>query len=335
MQSIDLEHQTGAHCGSTALVNLSNYYGWGCDEPECFGLGTGLGFSYLEFEGSPYRGIMGRTGWLEQAFFDLLGIEYEIHDGESFEGAWESITAEIDRGNPVLLFTDIYYLDYFNTSTHFSPHVILAVGYDDEDVLLADSEFPERQRVPIDRLKESITSKHVVPLQCRYITFDDPTVSVSFEAAAREAIAETATYMLDPDEATRESRYFPQQGIEQIEAFAADLPTWSELPDPSWTTRFAYQNVERRGTGGGTFRRLYAKFLERAAEVIQLPDGAPEQMHEIADQWTSLGETLYEASETDEKDEVERLLEEASDQAVAIAAAEREFYEAVTATVSA
>lgn len=335
MQSIDLEHQTGAHCGSTALVNLSNFYGWGFDEPTCFGLGTGLGFSYLAFEDSPHRGIMGRTGWLEQAFFEILGIEHEIHDGERFETAWESITTELDGGNPVMLFADIYYLDYFGSGTHFSPHVILAIGYDDEHVLLADSEFAEHQRVPIDRLREAITSDHVVSLQCRYITFDEPTVSRSLEDATREAVRETATYMLDPDAAARESQYFPDQGVEQIEAFAEDLPNWIDLPDPSWTTRFAYQNVERRGTGGGAFRRLYARFLEQAGEAVALPDGTPDQMHEIANQWTNLGETLYEASEADDENELERLLVQASDQARNIAAAERALYEELSTAVPA
>ncbi|WP_336326682.1 BtrH N-terminal domain-containing protein [Halovenus sp. HT40] len=330
MPRLDFDHETGAHCGSTSLRDLSTYYDWGFDEPTCFGLGEGLGFSYLELPTSPHRAIFGRTGWLERAFFENCGIEHTIHEGEAFEEAWAAIKERIDDGDPVMIFADLYYLDYYGTDTHFAPHSLLVVGYDDgedgEYVHLADSEFAEIQRLPTDRLREALTSTHVVPLQCRYLTVDDPTVTVGFEEAAKKAIRETATYMLDPAESYRESKYFSGQGVGEIEAFAADLPEWSELPDPSWTIRFAYQNIERRGTGGGAFRRLFADFLETASEVVSLPEDAAEEMTGIADDWTELAGVLREASETESEADRQSLLWEASEQAGAVGQREAALY---------
>lgn len=328
MPRLDFDHETGAHCGSTSLRDLSTYYGWGFDEPTCFGLGEGLGFSYLELPTSPHRAIFGRTGWLERAFFENCGIEHTIHEGEPFEEAWSAIKSQIDGGDPVMIFADLYYLDYYGTDTHFAPHSLLVVGYDDEGeyVHLADSEFAEIQRLPTDRLREALTSTHVVPLQCRYLTIDEPTVTVEFDDAAENTIQGTATYMLDPAESDRESKYFSGQGVGEIEAFAADLPEWADLPDPSWTIRFAYQNIERRGTGGGAFRRLYADFLETASEGVSLPEDAAEEMAEIADDWTELGGVLREASETESEADRQSLLWEASEQAGAVGQREATLY---------
>ncbi|WP_436902391.1 BtrH N-terminal domain-containing protein [Halovenus halobia] len=331
MERLDFEHEVGAHCGSTSLRDLSTYYGWGFDEPTCFGLGEGLGFSYLELPESPHRAFFGRTGWLERAFFENCGIDHTIHEGQSFEDAWADIRARIDDGEPVMIFTDLFYLDYYDTDTHFAPHSLLVVGYDEETVHLADSEFGEIQRLPLERLQKALTSTHVVALQCRYLTIDDPTMTVDFETAARDALRETATYMLDPAASKRESKYFSGQGVGEIEAFAEELPEFDDLPDPSWTIRFAYQNIERRGTGGGAFRRLFADFLETAAGSIGLDSALPAEMVDIADDWTELAGVLREASETDSAADRQSLLWEASEQVEAVGAREAVLYRSILA----
>lgn len=329
MEQLDFEHDVGAHCGSTSLRDLATYYGWGFDESTCFGLGEGLGFSYLELPESPHRAFFGRTGWLERAFFENCGIGHTIHEGQSFDEAWAAIRAQIDGGDPVMIFTDLFYLDYYDSSTHFAPHSLLVVGYDEETVHLADSEFPEIQQLPLDRLQEALTSTHVVSLQCRYLTIDDSTMTVDFETAAAAALKETATYMLDPAESTRDSKYFGGQGIGEIERFAEELPAWDDLPDPSWTIRFAYQNIERRGTGGGAFRRLFADFLASAPESVSLPAGAAAEMREIADDWTELAGVLREASETESPADRQSLLWEASERAGAVGKREANLYRGI------
>ena len=75
MPRLDLAHERGNHCGSTALRDLADFYGWGFDEATCFGLGAGLGFSFLRTPDPPERLFFGRTSWLETAFFDHLGID--------------------------------------------------------------------------------------------------------------------------------------------------------------------------------------------------------------------------------------------------------------------
>jgi hypothetical protein len=324
------DHRPGDHCGSTSLRNLADLYGWGFDEPTAFGLASGLGFTYYELPDSPHRAFFGRPLFLEAAFFDHCGIGSEHRAAPDWETVWATIRKQIDDGRPVLCFGDIYYLDYYGSDTHFAPHSFLAVGYEDgvgdangtgdgtgsatadgATVLLSDSEFPEPQRLPADRLRAAMTSDWMLPRPLRHLVVTDPEPDRTFAAAAEAAIRETAAYVRDPASVDRELGP-GEHGLAGIRALAEDLPSWTDLPDPGWTVRFAYQNVERRGTGGGCFRRLYADFLGAASEAVPaLPADAGERMHDVADDWTAAGETLQEASERDPA-EMGPLLEDAA-----------------------
>ncbi|MFB6163770.1 MAG: BtrH N-terminal domain-containing protein [Haloarculaceae archaeon] len=317
MRRVDgFEHRPGNHCGSTSLANLATYYGWGYDEPTCFGLGSGLGFTFLELPDGAERVMLGRPLWLEVAFFERLAIGHEHHTGEGWETIRGRIVDGVARDEPVLLFTDLYYMDYFDTDTHFAPHSLLAIGYDvDADtVLLSDNEFPEPQTLAGERLAAALDSPYMVPEPGRTLVVTDPDPGVGFAAAAPAAVAETARYMLDPDAVDRELGP-GTHGLAGVRALADDVPSWTDLADPSWTARFAYQNVERRGTGGGCFRRMYAQFLAAAVEADdRLPADAPDRMSEIAADWTAAGETLKAASERDDEGEMEPLFADAAEQ---------------------
>ncbi len=357
------DHRAGAHCGSTSLRDLAEFYGWGYDEPTCFGLAGGLGFSYFERPDSPHRMFFGRTPWLETAFFDRLGIDVEHREGDDWPDAWDRIRAHLDADRPVMVFTDLYYLDYYDTGTHFAPHSLLAVGYEadgspgavdadgtgaadganDSDgaggtVLLADSEFADLQRLPAGRLREAMTSTHVVPLANRFLAVTDPDPAREFAPAARAAVARTADYMLEPERAGGNGdvdgvagdggarSWGPgTHGVPGIYAMARDLPSWTDLPDPAWTARFAYQNIERRGTGGGAFRRLFAEFLATAGDAVgDLPADASDRMAGIADDWTALADLLRRASEDDDRRPA--LLERAGEDLDTIADREASLY---------
>lgn len=332
MQLQEFHHAGGAHCGSTSLRNLSDYYGWGFSEPECFGLASGLGFTYFELPRSPWRMFVGRPMWLERAFFDHLDIPHTDREGDDWPDAWADVTDRLDGGDPVMVFVDLYYLDYYGTDTHFAPHSLLVVGYDEtargpdgsEGVAyMADSEFEEVQPLPLDSLRAAWASKDVLPLSNRWLAVDgDP--RADSDAALREAVRETARYMLDPPESPRPGG-FGEEGLPGVRALAEDLPNWTDLEDPSWTARFGYQNIERRGTGGGAFRGLYAPFLDEHAADLGRPD-ATERMHAIAADWTAVGDLLYDASETDDEAERGDLLIETGDAVADIADREEALY---------
>lgn len=340
----EFRHCPGNHCGSTSLRNLAAFYDWGFSEETAFGLASGLGFTFYELPESPHRAFFGRPLWLELSFFEHTGVGYEHRAGPDWETVWGTIREQIDGGDPVMLFTDIYYLDYYGTDTHFAPHSLLAVGYENGDeregsddadggtVLLADSEFDEPQELPAERLRAALASEYSIPEPNRYLLVTDPTLGVEASTAMRRAIDDTASYMLDPDRV--DYQLGPgTHGIEGIRAFADEVPEWPDLPDPGWTVRFAYQNVERRGTGGGCFRRMYADFLATAAdEVPAVPDTAGERMAEIASDWTAVGTTLKAASERDPQ-EMRPLLEDAAGALRDLAAREEKLFSELQAAL--
>ncbi|WP_254545578.1 BtrH N-terminal domain-containing protein [Halomarina pelagica] len=363
----DYEHAPGRHCGSTSLRNLATYYGWGFDEPTCFGLASGLGFTYFELPNPPHRAFFGRPPYLERAFFENLGIGYEERSGEDWATAWGEIRARVDAGDPALVFADIYHLDYFGTDTHFSPHALLVVGYgreyerereeegaeDEGDgsegdggghgseegdggshgsgteyVVLSDSEFPEPQRVPVESLRAAMTVPPDLsyPTRNRYLVVTDPEIRVPVEEAVATATEATARYMLDPRDAVHDVGAFGVHGLDGVRALAADLPGWTALPDPAWTTRFAYQNVERRGTGGGAFRGLQRDFLRTVGHPYG--EHVTEETAAIADAWTDAALTLREASEADEA-ELSRGLAAAGEAIEALADREEALYRSI------
>ncbi|MFH5801302.1 BtrH N-terminal domain-containing protein [Haladaptatus sp. CMAA 1911] len=320
MQLSEYAHTPGAHCGSSSLRNLSDYYDWGFDESHCFGLGAGLGFGYYE-RGPASRLIMGRNGQLETGFFETLGIDYEESSGESWGTAWRSVESALADDVPAMLFVDLYYLDYFGTDTHFGPHILLCVGVDGDDVLLSDSEFDTIQRLPRSHLRDAWDSDYGFgPLDNRWLVVTDPTIESGRTMAARKAVRRTAEFMLSSEEGGWQS-----QGVDGIRRFAEDLPTWTELDDASWCARFAYQNIERRGTGGGAFRRLYADFLDQVGTDLGLDGEVSERFHAVADEWTELGNTLKRASETDGAEQ-RRLFQVASEQATTLADREERLF---------
>lgn len=320
MQLSQYAHAPGAHCGSASLRNLSDYYDWGFEESLCFGLGAGLGFGYYE-RGPASRLIMGRNGQLETEFFETLGIEYRQSSEESWETAWSSVKNALADDVPVMLFVDLFYLDYFETDTHFGPHILLCVGVDGDDVLLSDSEFNTIQRLPRSHLRKAWDSDYGFgPLDNRWLVVTDPTIENDHTTAARKAVRRTAEFMLSPEEGGWQS-----QGVDGIRQFAEDLSMWTELDDASWCARFAYQNIERRGTGGGAFRRLYASFLDHVGTDLGLENEVSERFHAVADEWTELGGTLKRASETDGAEQGQ-LFEEASEQATALADREERLF---------
>ena len=312
-------HVPGNHCGSTALRNLLGFHGIALSEEMAFGLGAGAGFYYLTLEdSSPSRWFNGRTARLEESFRDLTGAALEMRTfAEGDEGAWEAARAEIDGGNPALLLTDIYYLDHYGNSAHFPGHAVVLAGYDDEVAQLSDTGFAELQATRLENLAKARHSGHpAYPLEGHMFTVADAVDQERLEAAIPRAIAQAAKEMLEPT-------FGEFGGLPAIERLAAEAGSWPEVADDwQWCARFAYQVIERRGTGGGAFRLMYSRFLEEAGR-----DEAPLAAAAAA-RWTALADAFRVASEDEEP--ITALWKEVSTAAGQVAEAETRLWTALS-----
>ncbi len=283
-------HTPGNHCGSTALRNLMAFHGIAISEEMAFGLGAGAGFYYLAIDGtSPSRWFNGRTARLEESFRDLTGAALELRTFEPGGGeSWQAARAEVDAGRPALLLTDIYHLDHYGNSAHFPGHAVVLAGYDEEVAYLSDTGFEELQTTRLENLERARHSDHpAFRMEGHMFTVAAGVDRAELEAAIPPAIERAASEMLEPP-------FGEFGGLPAIDRLAAEAGEWPDaVEDWQWCARFAYQVIERRGTGGGAFRLMYGRFLEEAEREeapLALAAGA---------RWSELAEAFRVASESE------------------------------------
>ncbi|MEK6278198.1 MAG: BtrH N-terminal domain-containing protein [Actinomycetota bacterium] len=283
-------HVPGNHCGSTALRNLLAHHGLELSEEMAFGLGAGACFYYLVLEdASPTRWFNGRVARLEENFLEITGAPLALDTFEDPDAAWEAARSGVDEGRPALLLTDLYYLDHYGRSAHFPGHAVVLAGYDDELAYLSDTAFEELQETRIASLREARHGEHpAFPLQGHMFTVPEGVELPDVREAAPRAVERAAKEMLEPS-------FGEYGGLPAVRRLADEAGSWPEqTEDWQWCARFAYQVIERRGTGGGNFRLMYSRFLEEAGYAEQAPIAA-----EAAGDWTALAEAFREASELD------------------------------------
>jgi hypothetical protein len=304
-------HLPGNHCGSTAVRNLLAFHGTEISEDMALGLGAGVCFYYVVLDGqSPSRFVSGRFSRLEEQFVELTGLALRLETFDGAEEAWDAARATVDSGRPALLLTDLYYLDHYGTSAHFPGHAVVLAGYDDEVAYLSDTAFADLQATRLEHLSRARHGDQpIFPLRGHMLTapngvgLDDP------RSAAPRAIERNARQMLEP-------ALGEYQGLPALRRFAAEVGGWPKhAADWQWCARFCYQVIERRGTGGGNFRRMYSRFLAEVAESGLVPVSAEAELATTAaDRWTVLAEAMLAASEGEEPEPADwrRIEEEAA-----------------------
>jgi hypothetical protein len=284
-------HLPGNHCGSTALRNLLGHHGIELSEEMAFGLGAGPCFYYLVMpESSPSHWFNGRTAQLEQSFLELAGAPLRLETFDDADASWQAARTSVDDERPPLLITDLYYLDHYGNSAHFPGHAVVLAGYDDELVYLSDTAFEELQECRIESLRRARHGESAAfEMKGQMFTVSGEASPDDLIAAAPAAIARAAKEMIEP------SFGGDFAGLPALRRLAAEAERWPELAeDWQWCARFAYQVIERRGTGGGNFRLMYSRFLDEAGH-----EEGSDLAARAAEGWTALAGAFHEASEQD------------------------------------
>lgn len=294
------EHRPGVHCGSAAVAAALRVRGVPISEPMAFGLGAGLGFHCFHAPAlSPTHLFLGRASHLERTACEVLGAPLQEREEDDPARAWEGVRAALDRGIAPIVVTDVSALPYLRTRTPFGGHRVVVAGYDPERAvaLVADADRPGLEEVPLaalERARASVAPPRSYPGR-PWLEIDAPERPRPLPDAVRDALRRQARdVLIDVD---------GSGGVSALERFAAELPDWparaASEADRSWCFRFGYQTIERRGTGGGNFRALYARFLEEIEAAIPglSPLGLSARMRAIAAGWSRLAEAMREISE--------------------------------------
>ena len=256
----DFKPAAGQHCETMTTRNLLRHAGLEISEPMLFGLGQGIGFGVFAIKTMPAPFIAGRSK-MEEVTKNAaanLGFEVAFRQTRSRKKAWDNIAAFVDAGIPVGAKLDCYYLDYFSSDFHFAAHYVAVYGYDAERMFVVDT---GQQGGALTTARSGFEQGRLWkgPMASNALTWtvNVPRGQIDWAAAARRAIRANAKSYLAPP-----IRNFGAPGIRKAAGMAVN---WGQtLEDAPAQLAQMGMLMERAGTGGGLFRRMYGAFLDEA-----------------------------------------------------------------------
>lgn len=300
----DYDHRRGVHCASMALHNLAHHYlGRKWSEALCFGLASGLNFTYLREPGSPMFLLMGRGSDMEEHFTEAVGGHLETFRSDDDERAWDHLLQQLEADRLVVLEADMFHLPYMVQSlelmegVHFGGHKLFVTGYDAAagSVVVQDYAWKEAITLPLEQLRLARGSRDCPePPRNGCFVFHFPDQPTPLEEAVPRALRTLVQQMRRP--------FMQWNGLPAIERFCRQAARWSRVmgaEELELNVRLAGFMFERAGTGGGNFRNLYHRFLRQAAELIDAPElaDAAGLYRRLAIAWRQVAVLLDEAAE--------------------------------------
>ena len=298
-------HHRGVHCASAAMRNVYTHYtGEPLTEALCFGLGAGLGFTYIRDPESGLFLVGGRGSYLESHFCNALGIRLKVYHSEDPDLAWTHARWLVDQDHLVMMDVDMFHLPYMvqflelNQRFHFGGHKVLLTGYDPETetAYLGDYAWGDPQPVSAEDLKRARSSDDCTyPPRNVAFTFVFPQRLPSLRAAARSGMQSVVWQMRAP--------YMDRfGGLASVSRFCRQAARWGRLfagQELQLLTSLAWLMIEKAGTGGGNFRILYGRFLSEAAPLLDAPALLPvaEHYRRLGARWREAAALLHQSIE--------------------------------------
>ena len=216
----------------------------------------------------------------------------EKHHTSSTRKAEKTLLELLEAGQPVMMNVDMGFLPYFDLPEdfHFGGHAIVVCGYDPgtKEVLIADRD-KSLHPVPWETLAKARSSTFKpFPPKNTWFSFDFSQKRQPNTEEIWAAIGEVCDNMLHGP--------ISNIGVQGIRKAAKQVLQWSKsmsLDEIRWSCFNTYIFIDAAGgTGGGIFRTMYARFLEKAAEMTKNARLAQvgKELKTIGDQWQEVAE---------------------------------------------
>jgi hypothetical protein len=223
------------------------------------------------------------------------------HTTSSERKARQRLLEMLAAGQPAMLQVDMGFLPYFDfggSDYHFGGHVVVDCGYDatTDEVLIADRDGMHPVPMRILEKARGSTFKPFPPRNLWY-DFDFSNRRRPLAHEVWQAISEPAAVMLRPP--------ISNIGVSGIRKTAHELVKWPTIlsgEELRWALFNAYIFISPvGGTGGGTFRYMFSRFLREAAALTGEPrlTHSAEEFRSIGDAWEEVGELCHMVSEAD------------------------------------
>jgi hypothetical protein len=266
------EARSGAHCESSAMLNALSYLGYGLGEADIVGGGGAPSFIFMN-ESFPFIG--GRNERMREIFLEAARIPCGAAVPRQGDPGWREIVALLERGLPVLLRVDMRWLPYLYGGKYGPPYMsfgghwvcLHALDLDSGEASVTDTALggPCRARIS-DLEKARLSATKTFPPRGEYAWIEARPSAWEFDADAvtESALAEVLANYGDPAGGAT----MPLVGIAGLAAFPEALASVHAMVNAfALAPAYSYMagSIERNGTGGAAFRRLFRDFLANRA----------------------------------------------------------------------
>jgi len=284
---IDFPHKQLSHCENGTICNLLNFHGFQISEPLIFGIGSGLFYAYMPFiknHGTPLTSYRILPGQIYSNATKRLGIIMEKRTYKNKQNAMNELDALLEKGQPVGLLTNLYYLPFFPKSYrfHYNAHNTIIHGKEGDTYLVSDPVLEHKTEIHYNDLLKARFAEGILSVKGDlYYPVSVPEIS-NINGAIVKGIKSTCNLMI--------KNPIPHHGITGIKMLAKKLRKIATKGDPDLLKQYLGSIIrmqEEAGTGGAGFRYMYAAFLQEAGNKLN-QDWLFEQsseMTKIGDRW--------------------------------------------------
>ena len=190
-----------------------------------------IGFLYIKQKLAPApRMVFWGTGMgkpIHTFLSEIIGYQWEAHEGSSFQQAWQTVANQLQLGKTVIIgLLDMYHLPYFEKfyhRIHIPQHFVHVVGIDEQtdSVLVLDNSLPDKQSVPLSDLQKAWNVS--VPGQGKPYTYYLPDFSneiASPQQITEKALKKCAHNFFNPPNS--------RLGRKALQKICAEIPHWAE-----------------------------------------------------------------------------------------------------------
>jgi hypothetical protein len=199
-----------------------------------------IGFLYIKQKMAPApRMVFWGTGMgkpIHTFLSDIIGYQWQMHEGGSFQQAWNAVANQIRQGKTAMIgLLDMYHLPYFEKfyhRFHIPQHFVHVIGYDEQSdsAIILDNSLPDKQFVPLSDLQNAWNVS--VPGQGKpytyyFLTFNEQTAAP--QQIAEQGLKKCAHNFLNPPNS--------RLGSKALQKIALEIPNWShELSEKEFKT---------------------------------------------------------------------------------------------------
>jgi len=290
------KHFNGQHCETTTTGSLLKHIGIELSEPMLFGLGEGLGYIYwnMKIMDFPFIGGRIKPDILTQNLTKNLNLKLEVKETTSIKKAWQNVKEKLDKGIPVGLKLDSYYLEYFTSKIHFAGHYIAIYGYDDEFAYVVDTQQQGGlMKTLLKNLELARNEKGPMSSKNLSYTIGKTDIEYDLNKAIKTSIVNNAKDFLNPP--------IKNIGYKGILKTSIEIKKWfNNSKNIERDFKTTAMLMEKAGTGGAIFRNFYRDFLKESYELLKIESlkKSYNEFKVIADLWQEIATLFDRAGET-------------------------------------